>query len=90
MSGQKGEPSKAVRDRVEETGPCVVLLGGERDGWWYRLDDWQVMREAAQHALSRGQRLVDNITGYAPTSEYRDSALERFEGLRAQVWRWNA
>lgn len=84
----KGDPSKAVRERVEQTGPCVVLDGGERDGWWYRLEDWTVIREAAQAALAREQQLIDNITQYEPTTEVRPSVLEKYEGLVATVWRW--
>lgn len=84
----KGEPSKTVRERVEATGPCVVLDGGVRHGWWYRLEDWRRMREAAMSALSRKQMIEDTITGYAPTDEQRTSDLDKYEGLVATVWRW--
>lgn len=84
----KGEPSKKVRERVAKAGPCVVLEGGERDGWWYQRDKWLIMREAALSALAKDQQIIDTITGYAPTDEQRRSDLHEYQGLVATVWRW--
>lgn len=66
----------------------IMLVGGERDGWCYREKDWQIRREATQHALSQSQHVHDDVTGYQPTGEIEAPATR--PGAWCAVWRWSS
>jgi hypothetical protein len=70
-------------------GPCVVLDGGPRHGWWYTEADWQTLVGSVRSALERGQQVVDTVTGYRPTVEAKTSPdRKQYPDLTGIVWRW--